>query len=509
MLIFLSLLNCPSHANHRPNILLILIDDLGWQDLAVPLHTEPTPFNERYRTPNVERLAREGMRFTDAYASSPVCTPTRTSIMTGMSPARSRITYWTLHKDRDTSANHPNLRAPAWRLNGLQLGDVTLPALLRDAGYRTIHVGKAHFGTHDTPGGDPTNLGFEVNIAGHASGGPASHYGLHHFTVAGRQGQDPSSSSSVWDIPGLEKYHGQDIYLTEALAIEAVGEIERAAEDDTPFYMNFAPYAVHAPIMANRRLLEHYPDLDPREAAYATMVETYDNAIGELLDALERTGELDDTVIIFHSDNGGLSAHARGPAPDGSPAHTHNAPLRSGKGSAYEGGTRVPMIVRWPGVVEPGSISRTPTISHDLFPTILAIAGVEIPAEQEPSVDGRDLAGLLRGRATDLGDRSLLWHMPHEWGSDGPGIDPFSSLREGRWKVLYFHADRRFELYDLAEDPGETNDLAGSQVLVLRRLVGELDKRLRDCAAQLSLDKETGESVEMPLDAMKRRSRTP
>ncbi len=499
----------PEAQSEHPNILLILIDDLGWQDLSVPLHIEATPFNERYRTPNVERLAREGLRFTNAYASAPVCTPTRTSIMTGMSPARSHITYWTLHKDRDTSANHPTLAPPDWRLNGLQPGDVTLPALLADAGYRTIHVGKAHFGTHDTPGGDPTNLGFEVNIGGHASGGPASYYGTHNFTVAGRQGKDPTSATSVWDIPGLEKYHGQDIFLTEALAIEAISEIERAAADGVPFFMNFAPYAVHAPIMANTRLLEHYPDLDPREAAYATMIESCDNAIGELLDALERLGTLDNTVIIFHSDNGGLSAHARGPAPDGSPAHTHNAPLRSGKGSAYEGGIRVPMIVRWPGVVAADSITDTPTISHDLFPTFLAIADVAVPEDHLSQVDGRDLTPLLQGEPTDLANRPLLWHMPHEWGPNGPGIDPFSALRIGPWKILYFHAETRFELYNLDDDIGESNDLARTQVLVLRRLVGELDRRLRESGASMSKDKQTKQPIPLPFDAMKREQPEP
>ncbi len=502
LLLFLFLAQA-SFADERPNILLVLIDDLGWQDLSVPLHDEPTPFNERYRTPNVERLAREGMRFTNAYSSSPVCTPTRTSIMTGMSPARSQITYWTLQKDRDTSGNHPILKAPSWRLNGLQPGDVTLPALLSASGYRTIHVGKAHFGTHDTPGGDPTNLGFEVNIAGHASGGPASYYGTQNFSLVGRQGKELGSAQSVWDIPGLEKYHGQDIYLTEALAIESVAEIERASADDVPFYMNFAPYAVHAPIMANKRLLEHYPGIDPREAAYATMIESYDIALGELLDALERTGELDNTVIIFHSDNGGLSAHARGPAPDGSSAHTHNAPLRSGKGSAYDGGTRVPMIVRWPGVVESDAISHLPTISHDLFPTILQIASVQIPPEHRPQVDGRDLTPLLRGEPTDLVDRSLIWHMPHEWGPNGPGIDPFSSVRVGPWKLLYFHADQRLELYNLDEDLGETEDLADSQVLVVRRLAGILERRLREVQAGLSIIKDSGQPVPLPLEAMR------
>ncbi|MFG0258761.1 MAG: sulfatase-like hydrolase/transferase, partial [Phycisphaerales bacterium JB041] len=494
----------PAFRTDRPNIILFIVDDLGWQDTSVPFHTERTPLNDRYRTPNLEALAARGTKFTNAYASAPVCTPTRTSILTGKAPARTHITYWTLHKDTDTSRHRDDIAAPAWSLNGLQPGEHDLlPEILRGAGYRTIHVGKAHFGVHDSPGGDPTNLGFTVNIAGHASGGPASYYGLDHFTVAGRQGKPPHSNPSVWDIPGLDAYHGHDIYLTEALAIEASRAIYDSVEAGEPFYMNFAPYAVHAPIMGNRKYEPNYPDLDERERAYASMVETYDAALGALVTTLEEAGQLDNTVIIFTSDNGGLSAHARGAAPDGNTAHTHNAPLRSGKGSAYEGGTRVPTIIAWPGVTDTGAAERsnavvdTPIVSHDLFPTIVSLAG--IAGDFEHGIDGRDLTPLLTNRPHLFDStRTLGWNQPHQWGASGPGIWPFTGIRRGEWKLLYFHAGRRFELYNLAADIGETFDLAGEAPTLVSIMADAMTAWIDSTDAQLSIDRSTGNEIERP-----------
>jgi len=480
----------------RLNVILFMVDDLGWQDTSVPLHRRATPLNQRYRTPHLEQLARTGVRFTNAYASAPVCTPTRASVMTGQSPGRSRITYWTLHKNKDTSKKRSDLRAPAWRMNGLNSTDVTLPALLQANGYRTIHVGKAHFGAHDTSGSDPKNLGFAVNVAGHGSGGPGSFYGQHHFSAGRRQGKGAGSAKTVWDVPGLEKYHGQDIYLTEALSLEAIAAIEDAVGAGQPFYLNFAPYAVHAPIMANRKHLDHYPDLDAKEAAYATMIETVDRALGDIVATVERLGISDQTVFIYTSDNGGLSAHARGMCPKGKTKHTHNAPLRSGKGSAYEGGTRVPTVIRWPGVVNPGTSCATPIISHDFFPTILGMCGTSIPREHAPTVDGVDLRPLLTG--SELPERALHWTQPHQWGASGPGIVPFTSIRVGKWKLIYFHPGRRFELYDLANDLAEENDISSERADVVERLALQLDRWITSRGVQLSIDRATGFPIRSP-----------
>ena len=327
----------------RPNLVLFLVDDLGWQDTSVSMSGEPSPFQKIYHTPNLQKLAARGVRFSNAYASAPVCTPTRTAILTGKAPARTNITYWTLHKDQDTSRERKDVAAPNWQVNGLQPGDhETLPEVLRAVGYRTIHVGKAHFGVHETPGADPKQLGFDVNIAGHASGAPGSYYGEHHFRVAGRQGQSPAKPRSPWDVPGLEPYHGQDIYLTEALAAEASHAIAMTLREGEPFFLNFAPYAVHTPIMLNKRHSKGYGMLDETERAYATMIESVDAALGVLLETLEEWDALDNTVIVFHSDNGGLSAHARGMAPNRTKRHHHNAPLRSGKDRRTKGARGFP-----------------------------------------------------------------------------------------------------------------------------------------------------------------------
>lgn len=492
-------------AQERPNIVVFLVDDLGWQDTSVPFWTRVTPLNRRYHTPNLEKLAARGMKFTNAYASAPVCTPTRTSIMTGQCPARTHITYWTLNKDTDTSSKRDDIAPPAWEVNGLQPGQYeTLPQVLGSVGYRTIHVGKAHFGAVGTAGADPVGLGYDVSIAGHAAGGPASYYGLDHFTVAGREGRPPHSAPSVWDTPGLEKYHGSDIYMTEALGIEACGAIRDAVAAGEPFYLSFCPYAVHAPIMGNKRYEGHYPDLDDRERAYASMIETYDAVLGAIGATLEDVGQLDNTVIIFSSDNGGLSAHARGMAPDGQTRHTHNAPLRSGKGSAYEGGTRVPTIIAWPGVTDTPSTCDTPIISHDFYPTVIALAGLRAdygPADS-PTIDGRDLTPLLRGCPELFDSRRVLgWNQPHQWGASGPGIRPFTSIRQGDWKLIYFHAKRRLELYNLAQDIGETHDLVGVMPERVAELAKVMDGWIETTGAQLSIDKATGEEIEHPGEA--------
>ena len=488
----------PPRAEDPPNIVLFLVDDLGWQDTSVPLAGEPTPLNARYRTPNAERLAERGVRFTSAYASAPVCTPTRTSILTGQCPGRSRITFWTLNANRDHSAGrHPMVDPPEWGVNGLGPDDVTLPKLLQTAGYRTIHAGKAHLGARGTGGADPTNLGFDVNIAGHAAGSPGSYWGSHGFSRAGRQGER-RAEAGPWDVPDLEAWHGQDVYLTEALAQEAVAAVREAVEEGEPFFLHFAPYAVHAPIMANRKLLEGYPELDEIEAAYATMVETVDRALGSVVEALDQLGVGEDTVILFSSDNGGLSAHSRGRAPDGSARHAHNAPLASGKGSAYEGGTRVPTIIAGPGVRGGGRACSTPIISHDFFPTVLAMAGVELPEELAPRVDGRDLGPLLRSEPGFDAGRALCWNQPHQWGAPGPGIFPFTSIRRGDWKLIYFHADRRFELYHLGRDLGESSELAREHPEVVLELAGELDRWISEAGVQLSIDRASGQPIPTP-----------
>lgn len=467
----------------KPNILFFIVDDLGWQDTSLKLHSEGPPHREAYRTPQLEQLAAEGITFSDAYASSPVCTPTRTSIMTGRSPQQNQISYWILHKDRDTGSSREGTTPPSWNVNGLQPGDVTLPGLLQENGYLTIHAGKAHLGARGTAGENPQNLGFDINIAGHAAGGPADYRGRRNFS---KNPEKPGQS--VWDIPGLEKYHGQEIYLTEALALESIAAIEQAHQQKKPFFLHFSPYAVHVPIIANDRWLPHYSKLPKKEAAYATMIESVDRALGTLRKALEDMQILDNTVIVFTSDNGGLSAHGRVGT-----AHTHNHPLSSGKGSALEGGTRIPLVVRWSGVIKPGQTTNTPVISHDHFPTLLEIANVPCPDEHAATVEGVSLIPLFKGQPQGIDQqRALFWHMPHFWGPKGPGIQPFSSIRKGPWKLIYYHhPEPKRRLYHLGQDLAEETDLAQQKPRIRDQLSKELGNHLRAVKAGMPQHDET------------------
>lgn len=485
-------------APQRPNIVFFFVDDMGWQDTSVPFHGEPTPFNRRYRTPQMERLAAGGVKFTQAYACS-VCSPSRVSLMTGMNAARHRVTNWTLRKDATNDRRHARLSFPDWNVNGLSpvagieraVHARPLPEILRGAGYRTIHAGKAHFGAIGTPGEDPRNLGFDVNIGGHAAGGPGSFLGTQNFSAQWRGGD------RVWDVPGLESYHGKEIFLTEALTIEALAAVDGAVADGEPFFLYLSHYAVHVPFAEDSRFYRAYRDrgLDHTEAMYAAMVEGMDKSLGDVLDRLDHHGIADSTVVFFFSDNGGLSAHGRGGEP-----HTHNLPLSSGKGSAHEGGVRVPLLVRWPGVTVPGSACETPVIVEDLFPTLLEIARVD-PPEAQPSgpIDGRSFTRLLRGDS-DPGwsERPLVWHFPNNWGPRGPGIGPSSAIRMGDWKLIhYYDPGRPTELFDLGEDIGETRNLAEEKPEIRARLLGSLAHYLAEAGAQFPIDRESGEVLSL------------
>lgn len=471
-----------SPAPSQPNVVLFLVDDLGWQDVSLPFYYSngapvQTASNRRYRTPNLERLARSGMTFTDAYAST-VCSPTRVSLLTGMNAARHRVTNWTLRRDRksDQPPRDSALAPPEWNVNGLSqeagvpgtFCAVTLAQLLQTNGYHTVHVGKAHWGALGTPGADPRNLGFEVNIAGHAAGAPGSYLGQSNYAHA--------RGEKVWDTPGLEKYHGTDTFLTEALTIEALAAMESAVAASNPFFLHLSHYAVHVPFAADPRFYEAYRErgLDATEAMYAALIEGMDFSLGRVLDYLERRGLATNTFIWFLSDNGGLSAQGRSGQP-----HTHNAPLRSGKGSAFEGGLRIPMVVRWPGVTAPGSVCQEPVIVEDVFPTVLEVCKVRAGTVRP---DGVSLAPQLGGRAGPR--RSLVWHYPHFWGPTGPGIEPFSALRAGPWKLIYYYPGRRTELYHLGRDLGETRDLATEEPALRARLEKELGRWLSVFGAQ-------------------------
>tara|TARA_R110000796_G_scaffold86056_1_gene186365 strand:+ start:28917 stop:30476 length:1560 start_codon:yes stop_codon:yes gene_type:complete len=483
----------------NPNIVLFFVDDMGWQDTSVPFWNQRTPYNDLYHTPNMERLAEAGMKFTQAYSTA-LCSPTRVSLMTGMNAARHRVTNWTLYKDKlqPMATNHKTLQFPEWNVNGLSpvagiekaVYATPLPQVLKEAGYVTIHAGKAHLGAIGTPGEDPLKLGFEINIAGHAAGAPASYLGTDNFGN-GVEGKE------VWAVPGLEKYHGKDIFLTEAITQEAQLAMDDALERNKPFFLYMAHYAVHTPIMADGRFVQKYYDkgLDSTEAKYAALVEGMDKSLGDIMDYLEAKNISENTVVMFMSDNGGLSAVARG-----GEKHTHNKPLSSGKGSAHEGGIREPMLVKWPGRIAPKTVTDQQVIIEDFYPTILEMVGVE-NYETVQQLDGISFLPVLAGTQSN-GTRPLFWHYPNEWGPSGPGIGASSSTRVGDWKFIYYYNDGSMELFNLKEDIGETQNLVKEQPEKARELAKTLSDYLRKVEAQIPSRKDTGEQIAYPDEVL-------
>ena len=481
----------------KPNIVLFLVDDLGWQDTSVAFWHKKTTFNKTYKTPNMERLAAKGVKCTQAYAT-PICSPTRVSLMTGMNAARHRVTNWTLHKNamKPMENNHKNLSFPFWNVNGIDpKGNIPhavkatcLPQILKDAGYVTIHAGKAHFGAIGTAAENPLNIGFDVNIAGHAAGAPQSYLGVQDFG-------NKNPAKAVWAVPGLDKYHGENIFLTEALTLEALSVMDSVKKTNKPFFLYMAHYAVHTPIMGDNRFLKQYTDkgMPPIEAKYASMIEGVDKSLGDILNYLENNTLTENTIVIFMSDNGGLSAHARAGKP-----HTHNHPLNSGKGSIYEGGIREPMIVKWPGVTKANSINDNYLIIEDFFPSILEMARVKnynLPQK----IDGKSFVSYLKDPLKNPSDnRPLFWHYPNKWGGSGPGIGAFSAVRLGAWKLIYYHENERYELFNIINDISEKNNVININTEKAQQLADILGNYLKTVKAQMPTHKKNGKPVPYP-----------
>lgn len=452
-----------------PNVVVFLIDDMGLMDSSTPFLTDDEgapqayPLNRWYRTPAMDRLAEGGMRLSHFYSHS-VCSPTRISLMTGQNAARHRTTTWI----RPEKNNGGPFGPPDWNWQGLDRSSVTLPRLLREQGYRTIFVGKGHFGPLESDGADPRNLGFDVNIGGDCWGRPKSYYGRDHY------GNHPKYENRYHAVPGLEAYHGTDVYLTEALTREALKEVDKAVSEKQPFFLYFAHYAVHSPFQADPRFADHYQQKSPRAQAFATMIEGIDRSLGDLTAWLEEQGVAEETVIFFLGDNGS-------DAPLGGKHDiASSAPLRGKKGTHLEGGVRVPFIASWAKPAEDHPLQRRLPIEanairsdvaacYDLFPTIAGLAGAATPEGHQ--VDGQRLDALLAGEADPSRQQVFLSHFPHPHNSDY-----FTTYRQGRWKVVYYYFPEatRYELYDLESDPAETTNLAEEEPEQLRKMMSAM-----------------------------------
>jgi arylsulfatase A-like enzyme len=440
----------------RPwNFVLLLADDLGWSDLAcygADLH----------QTPNLDRLASDSVRFTDAYAAAPVCTPTRASILTGKTPARLHMTIW-----REASADPPLKRKllPPIAVSDLPHDEITLAEVLHEAGYYTAHVGKWHLGDASY---FPETQGFDANIGGSHWGAPTTFF----FPYSG----SGTFGNEFRYVPHLELGSPGE-YLTDRLTSEAIRIVEHV--HDRPFFLNMWWHTVHTPIEAPETMVEPYrqklnPRFNHRSATYAAMVESLDTNVGRLLAKFDELGVADRTIVVFTSDNGGFINQNRGQAV------TNNAPLRSGKGSLYEGGVRVPLMIRWPGVTSNAQTCRQPVSTIDFYPTVLQIAGLKGNAEHNATVDGKSLVPLLKQPDARLDRETLYWHYPHYY----PTTTPVSSIRKGDWKLLHYYEDDRVELYNLADDRGEEKDQAAVRPEVADSLREQLDTILEDVNAQ-------------------------
>ncbi len=432
-------------ASAPPNFVFILVDDLGWADVGcygADLH----------ETPNIDRLAKQGMRFTNAYAAAPVCSPTRASIMTGKCPARLHITIW-----YEASANPPQNRKliPPVTEGNLPLEQVTIPEVLKEAGYFTAHVGKWHLGD---AAHYPETQGFDVNIGGTFWGAPATFF----YPYSG----DQRYGGEFRYVPHLE-FGSKGEYLTDRLTDEALGILDKVK--NKPFFLNLCYHTVHTPIEGKPELVEYYkkkvkPDMHHQNYEYAAMVHSLDENVGRIIAKLDELGIADHTVVFFFSDNGGfVNGYEKRVVTD-------NYPLRSGKGSLYEGGVREPLIIRWPGVTHADSVTAEPVCSIDFYHTILEISGLAGDSKHNADVDGISLVPLLKNPKATLNREALYWHYPHYY----PTTSPVSSIRQGDWKLLEYFEDNHVELYNLKTDLGEQKNLADQ----IPEKAQELRKRL-------------------------------
>lgn len=442
----------------KPNIVLFLVDDLGWKDVGFM-------GSIYYETPNIDKLSRDGMVFTNAYAASAVCSPTRASIQTGRYPARIGITDWIRARFQlntsEVRAPEPyenigdrKLRTPS-NPSWLELSEVTIAEVLKKQGYYTCHIGKWHLGTDDYY---PEKQGYDLNIAGSEMGQPVNYF-------------DPYTNKKGVGFPNL-KPRKKGEYLVDRMASELKTVIEQ--HSDKPFFINMCNYAVHTPLMAKTDMIKKYESKqvvdNQKNSVYAAMVESMDQTMGILIKTLNDNNLLDNTIILFLSDNGGLVGS------------TDNSPLRNGKGYPYEGGIRIPMIVSWKGKIRPGSICDLPVSTIDILPTICALTKSPLPRNK---IDGRDISPALREEKIKL--IPLYWHFPHYRQTD---VVPYSIIRYGDWKMIKWYEGTTFELYNLKNDLSERTDVSLDYPEIVRKLNIKLEKWLRSTHARMPVLKQ-------------------
>ena len=474
----------------KPNIILFLVDDMGWQETSVPFFRERTALNGRYRTPNMERLAEQGVKFMQAYAC-PVSSPSRCSLLTGMNAARHGVTNWVGRYNEDTNASGGDLDLPEWNWNGIQPATTTspddiphsclvtpLPELMRQGGYYTIHCGKGNFGSGYTSGADPKNFGFDVNIAGSGAGCPESYLAADNY------------GTGFHHIRGLEKYYKNGDFLTEALTQEALKAMQKPIDEGRPFFLYFAHYAIHTPYQADDRFTGNYrnadgtgkydemlnANLDREEINHAALLEGMDKSLGDVMDFLESRNIAQNTIIIFMSDNGGQGIWPR----QGRHNRDQNYPARGGKGSAFDGGVHEPMIVSWPGVVKGGTENHNRVVIEDFFPTVLEMGGVS-DYKTVQTTDGQSFVPLLRNPSLRR-ERPLITHYPNRWVESleiSEGYGTYSALMRDRHHLIYSWEDQSLRLYDLKADAGEQHDISSDNPALVRELARELGDSLR------------------------------
>jgi len=400
---------------------------MGWRDLGCCGSTY-------YETPNIDRLAAQGMMFSDAYTCGPNCAPTRASLMSGQyTPRHGIITVG----NSDRGPEHLRKLIPQETKTVLNAEITTIAEAIKPAGYVSASMGKWHLG--NDPGHGPVGQGFDLNVGGYEAGHPRSYF-------------SPYKNPELKDGPEGE-------YLTDRLTEEALKFIE--ANQDKPFFLYLPHYAVHTPIRAKKEMIAKYEAKEPSNGqgnpTYAAMIESTDQGVGRMMAKLDELGLTDDTIVIFSSDNGGVGGYEALGIKNGE--ITSNAPLKGGKGMLYEGGIRVPLFVRWPGVVKPRTRCDEPVITVDFYPTLLEMAGAARPARQ--ALDGQSILPLLRG-AGSLKREAIFWHFPAylQGGGGTWRTTPAGAVRKGQWKLIEFFEDGRVELYDLVRDIGEKTNLA-------------------------------------------------